>query len=186
MILNTKSVFFHSIISLYLIYLQLCNPDEPSAIFFPLEYRFLTINVFFKSYSPHCNNVCCLWTECKDIISKLRLLQILEFYLGVQNGIKFLYINFIFLGQAPFITTVSTSTPTTTAQKPVLAGATIPITPVTSSLTAPGAAGEGEGDEEGDEIGEEEEENEVEEIGEEENLEFFTIPITAPTTTIAN
>ena len=95
------------------------------------------------------------------------------------------FLKIFFLGQAPFITTVATSTPTTTtAQKPVLAGATIPITPVTSSLTAPGATGEG--DEEGDEIGEEEEENEVEEIGEEENLEFFTIPITAPTTTIAN
>ena len=95
----------------------------------------------------------------------------------------------MFSGQAPFITTVATATPTTTtAEKPVLAGASIPITPVTSSLTAPGAAGDdGEGDEEGIEIGEgEEEENEVEEIGEEENLDFFTIPITAPTTTTAN
>ncbi len=80
---------------------------------------------------------------------------------------------------------MATATPTTTtAEKPVLAGASIPITPVTSSLTAPGAVGDGEGDEE---IGEgEEEENEVEEIGEDENMEFFTIPITAPTTTIAD
>ncbi len=85
---------------------------------------------------------------------------------------------------------MATATPTTTtAEKPVLAGASIPITPVTSSLTAPGAAGDDrEGDEEGVEIGEEgeEEENEVEEIGEDENLEFFTSPITAPTTTTAN